>query len=110
MPRKILLTTTTISLYLFFCKFRISNFQLPVVKGRYNNIPRHHQYCEICEENQLGDEYHILLECKNEQIEKKPFKVLVIFVSLFQASQNNEESLVNLCNFIIEIRKILNKY
>ena len=79
-----------------FCKFRRSNFQLPIVKGRYNNIPIHHRYCEICEENQIGDEYHILLECKNEQIVRlrkmylpfyyQSFSNIYKFVSLFRSS------------------------
>ena len=49
-------------------KFRMCNHKLPVERGRYSNIERHKRYCDICNEEKLGDEFHLLLECKNTNI------------------------------------------
>jgi hypothetical protein len=49
-------------------KFRTSNHKLAVETGRYNDVERHNRHCNLCNEAQLGDEYHVLLECKNPTI------------------------------------------
>ena len=46
-------------------KFRLCNHKFSIEKGRYNNIERHRRYCDICNEDKLGDEYHVLMECKH---------------------------------------------
>ena len=48
-------------------EFRLSNHKLPVEKGRHS---------DICKESILGDEFHILLECKNEDIVKSRSRLL----------------------------------
>lgn len=55
---------------LSLCKFRCNNTKIPKVTGRYRNIPRNRRFCELCDENRLGDEYHVFLECKNADIAK----------------------------------------
>ena len=50
------------------CRFRTGNHRLPIVTGRYNSTPRENRYCTKCSENDLGDEYHVLLVCKNQEI------------------------------------------
>ena len=48
---------------------RTNNSRLPKVVGRYTKIPRDQRYCTLCpNENVFGDEYHLLLECKNPSI------------------------------------------
>ena len=44
-------------------KFRTSNHKLPIEKGRYSNLPRNERHCTLCNSDQVGDEYHFLLEC-----------------------------------------------
>ena len=44
-------------------KLRTSNHKLPVEKGRYANLPRDQRFCTLCNTDQMGDEYHFLLEC-----------------------------------------------
>lgn len=44
-------------------KFRTSNHRLPIEVGRWNNLQRHERICNLCNNNQIGDEYHYLLEC-----------------------------------------------
>ncbi len=51
-------------------RFRLCNHKLAVEKGRYNNIERHRRYCDICNENVLGDEFHTLMECRNSYIKE----------------------------------------
>jgi hypothetical protein len=50
---------------LLLCKFRTTNHKLPIEKGRWSNIPRENRYCELCQKNQIGDEYHYIFECTN---------------------------------------------
>jgi len=47
----------------WFCKFRTGNHKLAVEQGRYNNTERHLRFCNICDEQKLGDEYHFVMEC-----------------------------------------------
>ena len=41
---------------------RIKRF---IEKGRWSNILRENRYCELCQKNQIGDEYHYIFECTN---------------------------------------------
>ena len=50
---------------LLLCKFRTTNHKLSIEKGRWSNIPRENRYCELCQKNQIGDEYHYIFECTN---------------------------------------------
>ena len=51
------------------CHLRTNNSRIPKVVGRFRNIPRENRYCHLCTNEELiGDEYHLLLECKNQQI------------------------------------------
>ena len=36
--------------------------------GRYNNINREYRVCEKCNAKVLGDEYHVMLTCEDEDI------------------------------------------
>ncbi len=49
-------------------KLRASNNKLPITVGRYNNIRREDRVCEKCNAGVIGDEYHVLLMCENEEI------------------------------------------
>ena len=89
------------SMSLILCEFRLSNFKLPIVGGRYNNIPRNQCFCDFCDENLLGDEFHILLECTNEQIKDlrsnhlpKYYQYhnnMFKFIQLFEQSSTNKK-------------------
>ncbi len=49
------------------CKFRTNNTCLPKVTGRYikPKVERYKRFCTLCNENKLGNEYHILFGCTN---------------------------------------------
>ena len=62
------------------CKFRLVNHKLPIERGRWINVNREDRKCELCDSNDLGDEFHYLLKCKffdesrKDYIDKKYFK------------------------------------
>ena len=45
------------------CRFRCANHHLPIVAGRYSNTPRNMRFCNLCNLQSLGDEFHYLFEC-----------------------------------------------
>ena len=49
-------------------KFRTCNHRLAIETGRYVNIERNERYCNNCNLNSIGDEYHLFYECQNEKI------------------------------------------
>ena len=51
--------------------FRCLNHRLPIERGRFWGIERDDRICDICNKNQLGDEYHYLFNCTFFNNEKK---------------------------------------
>ena len=47
-----------VSLRIFLTKFRVSNHQLPIERGRYENLEHGERKCNVCQV--LGDEFHFL--------------------------------------------------
>ena len=45
------------------CKFKCANHYMPIVAGRFANIPIDERKCTLCERNEIGDEFHYLLKC-----------------------------------------------
>ena len=45
------------------CKFKCANHHLPIVEGRYTNIPVHERTCTLCTTVDIGDEFHYLFNC-----------------------------------------------
>ena len=41
---------------------------MPVERGRYTNIIRNERHCDLCESGHLGDEFHLLFECMNNDV------------------------------------------
>ena len=48
----------TIVLY----RFRLGSCKLPAERGRNHNIPRDRRFVDLCNQDKLGDQFHILLE------------------------------------------------
>lgn len=49
-------------------KLRAGNNKLPVITGRHRNINREERICTKCNDNVVGDEYHLLFVCQNEDL------------------------------------------
>jgi hypothetical protein len=45
------------------CRFRTTIHYLPIETGKWRNIDREIRYCNLCNCQKLGDEYHYVLEC-----------------------------------------------
>ena len=45
------------------CKLRCACLEIEVNEGRCRNVPYDQRFCQVCNLNQLGDEYHFLLIC-----------------------------------------------
>ena len=45
------------------CKLKCVNHYMPIVAGRYSNIPIDARICQICQMNEIGDEFHYLFNC-----------------------------------------------
>ena len=54
-----------------FCRFRTTNHYLPIETGRWINIDRGNGYCNLCNCQKLGDEYHYVLTCSSLNEKKK---------------------------------------
>ena len=97
------------------CKFRCRNSRIPVVTLSFNNnnIPYEERVCSVCNMNEIGDEFHYILQCpalteyRNNLISNYYVRnpSMYKFVQLFQSK--NVKVLVNLAKFIREINRIL---
>jgi hypothetical protein len=47
-----------------FTKFRVSDHSLEIESGRNKNITREERICKNCNLNEIGDEYHFFLKCR----------------------------------------------
>lgn len=47
----------------YICKFRCLSHKLPTEKGRFLNVERNERICQVCNKNELGDEFHYLFNC-----------------------------------------------
>lgn len=77
--------------------------------GRWNNTPREDRKCGLCEANQIGDEFHFVLECSAlSHLRKKLFinyylknPNILKFRTLMSSS--NHVILIKMCTFIRKI-------
>ena len=51
-------------------KLRISAHKLPVESGRYNKTPYNERKCTLCQSDEIGDEFHYLMSCPNNEFVK----------------------------------------
>ena len=52
----------------YIIKFKTSNHKLSVERWTYTNIIRTKMHCDLCESGRLGDEFHLLLELRNNDV------------------------------------------
>ena len=80
----------------YIVKFRCSNHKLAIETGRYVGIERNMRFCNICESNRLGDEYHIMFECPNEQVVHYRNLYLPLYFT-------NNHSVFKLCKLMVDL-------
>ena len=54
-------------------KFRTCNHKFPIEKGRWENIELSDRKCELCQKNDIGDNFHYLLICPLFDSQRKLF-------------------------------------
>ena len=89
-----------------FCKFKCANHRMPIVSGRYANIDVDHRKCDLCDLNQIGDEFHYLFNCPFFREDRVRYMKRFFYISpnMYKMTQlfnyvNNREML-NLAKFI----------
>ncbi|CAL4236621.1 unnamed protein product, partial [Meganyctiphanes norvegica] len=96
------------------CKFRCRNTKIPVVILGYRNRyqPYEERMCSMCNRNEIGDEYHYILQCPTFQSHRRKLlnNYYVRNPSMNKFSQllqsENIRIQTNLAKLIKEIRKI----
>jgi hypothetical protein len=48
---------------ILLCKFRCNNIRSSIESGRWKNTPRNLCFYSLCNQNNVGDEYHYIFEC-----------------------------------------------
>ena len=97
--------------YSALLKFRLSNHQLPVETGHWENTPLDERKCVLCEKNDIGDKFHYLFVCNHFKSERKNFLMpyfykhpnIIKFKELL--STENENLLIKLSCFTEIIMK-----
>ena len=101
-------------LWIPLLKFRTRNFRLPIEFNSWTSFykPVNERKCSICNQNDLGDEYHYIMKCpvfkEIREIYLKKYYIkrpsVFKFTSLMQS--RNRKILTNLAIFIREILNI----
>ena len=55
-------------------RFRLSNHRLPVQQRRSLGIPRDERISTVCGSGEVGDEFHYLFNCSNENVKRNRTK------------------------------------
>ena len=91
-----------------FLRFRVCNHRLPIQKLRQLGVQRELRVCNLCDNNDVGDEFHYLFVCSYPPIIEKRKSLLCKYyqhhanVIKMNALMNikSKKKLVNLCKFI----------
>ena len=79
-------------------KFRLSNHRLPIQQRRSLGIPRDERICTVCDSGEVGDEFHYLLNCSNENVKRNRTKYVDKFCSLMNMTSKSKN--IKLAKFI----------
>ena len=47
------------------CNFTLNSTRIPKVTDRYKGLERSQRFCNVYNDNSVGDEFHVLFECEN---------------------------------------------
>ena len=92
----------------YFCKFRTGNAKLPIEVGRWRDIPRENRICHLCNQNEIGDEFHYIFNCTDISIKQarqlNVSKYYYTHPNIHKFNQlfnvTNRATLIKLCKFI----------
>ena len=52
-------------------KFRTCKYKLPIETGRWHDVPYNERKCTLCNQNELGDDFHYLMKCSFFETKRK---------------------------------------
>ncbi len=67
------LSMLSCDLRIYLCKYRCLSNRIPIETGRFLNIDRSERHCNLCNINELGDEFHYLFKCNYFNNSRKKF-------------------------------------
>ena len=90
----------------YFIDFRLCNHRLPIETGRWHNIDRNLRKCNLCLNNEIGDEFHYAFECPAFDLERSlivPFIYKkrvssILYSNIFNSTHLGK--LTSLCKFL----------
>lgn len=72
----------------YFCRLRVSAHNLPIETGRHRRpkvLPVCERVCDMCNCGEIGNEYHIMIDCKSlDQERKLLFKSINNYIHNFE--------------------------
>ena len=107
------LITLSKNSYIPMIKFRTENYKLLVETGRWQNIPLDERKCNLCDRNDLGDDFHYMFVCPHFRKERSKLLKsyyytrpnMIKYKDLLHC--NNKKVLINLSKFM---KLIMNKF
>ena len=95
------------------CKFRCRNSKIPVVVlgYAYLNIPYENRICTVCNQNEIGDEYHYVMRChyfqhSREKYIENIFWINPSYIKFSKLFQSKDVGVLrNLAKFIKNINR-----
>lgn len=84
------------------------------VIGRYEGLNTNQRICNLCNDNHLGDEYHIFFECKNVSIRilekgicQSIIQTALLCLNTFLLLQSNELFVCGICKLGAFLNNVL---
>ena len=65
-----------VSIHITMYRFPICNHHLPIESERWVNIPRNERICNHCNKQEIGDEFHYILNCTSLQQQRVKYLTL----------------------------------
>ena len=69
-------------------KSRLSNHRLPIQQRRSLSIPRDERICTVCDSGEVGDYFHYLLNCSNENVKRNRTSMLINIIHIIPVCPN----------------------
>ena len=105
------------NVYKSLVKYRTLNSKLPIEIGRYDGTERYQRLCKVCNLNVIGDEYHYIFECTNQDIREMRNRCLNVyytkrpsmhkFVELMLSTSKNKMDAISLSKFVVKIMNVV---
>ena len=99
----------------FITRFRISAHNLHIETGRRRNIQRINRICQLCNLNEIEDEFHFILKCplyqtlRTKYIKPYYYRRPSVFKLVQLLSVSNVKDLCNLGKFLYNSDKLRNE-